>query len=74
MTGHVTCRAVSALSVVAEQPKLLQNIILTSGYSVEGAYKVQLFKDGGWHTVLVDDYLPCLKMTNQLVFSKVKPL
>ncbi len=56
--------------MIAEQPRLLEDIMLTSKYSEEGAYQVRLCKDGRWETVLVDDCLPCYK-NNQLVFSKV---
>ena len=56
--------------MIAEQPTLLRDIMLTSSYSKEGAYQVRLCKDGKWQTVLVDDCFPCYK-NNQLVFSKV---
>jgi len=60
----------SALTVIAEQPELIKNIVLTKKYCpVEGAYQVRLCKDGQWEVVLVDDCFPCFK-SNELVFSK----
>ena len=56
--------------MIAERPKLLEDIMLTSNYSEEGAYQVRLCKDGNWQTVLVDDCFPCYK-NKELVFSKV---
>lgn len=67
----ILCRVLSALAVIAEQPTLLEDIMLTQTYSEEGAYQVRLCKDGKWQTVLVDDCFPCYK-NNQLVFSKVR--
>ena len=65
------CRVLSALAVIAEQPALLQDILLTKEYSTEGAYQVRLCRDGKWQTVLVDDCFPCYK-NRELVFSKVR--
>lgn len=56
--------------MIAEQPALLEDIMLTKEYSEEGAYQVRLCRDGKWQTVIVDDCFPCYK-NNELVFSKV---
>ncbi len=61
----------SALSVIAENKALLDDIMLTKQYCPEvGAYQVRLCKDGTWVTVLVDDFLPCRKNAT-LAYSKV---
>lgn len=65
------CRVLSALAVIAECPKLIEDIMLTKEYNPKvGAYQVRLCKDGMWKVVVIDDCLPVYK-NDELVFSKV---
>jgi calpain-15 len=64
------CWVLSALGVIAEQPQLIEDILITKQYCPElGAYQVRLCRDGRWEVVVVDDCFPCLN-TGELVFSK----
>ncbi len=64
-------RVLSALSVIATVPELIQKILITRDYShTVGAYQVRLCKDGVWTTMVIDDSLPVFR-NKQLVFSKV---
>jgi hypothetical protein len=65
------CWVLSALGVIAEQPQLIEDILITKQYCPEvGAYQVRLCRDGRWEVVVVDNCFPCLN-TGELVFSKV---
>lgn len=59
--GIGSCWFISALSVIAERPELLSNILVTKCYNANGLHQIRLCKRGEWVTVNIDDYLPCDK-------------
>jgi len=52
------CWFLSALSVLAERPLLVLNLLLTPEYSPQGVYLVRFCKNGVWTVVMVDDFFP----------------
>ncbi|XP_067136399.1 calpain-D-like [Centruroides vittatus] len=65
------CWFVSALTVLVKQPQLLERIIVTKNICPEGAYQFQLYKNGYWKSVVVDDLLPC-DADGFLLYSEAK--
>lgn len=63
-------RFLSSLSVLAEQPALLEKIVVTKEYCPQGAYQIHLCKNGNWQNVLIDDLFPC-DGYGRLVYSQV---
>lgn len=63
------CWFVSALSVLAERPRLIEHLILTPYLNDVGAYQIRFCKNGAWRTITVDDYLPVNPNTGRLAFS-----
>jgi calpain-15 len=49
----------SALSILAERPALVERLFITKETNAMGIYRVKLCKNGEWVTVTVDDYFPC---------------
>lgn len=54
------CWFLSALSVVAEHPELIQKVLPHVELNEKGCYQVNLCLDGIWTPVLVDSYLPVI--------------
>jgi calpain-15 len=59
--GLGNCWFLGALAVLAEKPDLVKNLFITKEYSAGGAYQLQLFLDGNWETILLDDTFPVRK-------------
>ena len=57
-----TCWFLSALAVVAERQDLIMRLFSNTNTYLNryGIVQVNLFCDGNWQTVVVDDFLPCL--------------
>ncbi|XP_067142852.1 calpain-D-like isoform X1 [Centruroides vittatus] len=65
------CWLMSALAVLVKQPQLLERVIVTKDICPEGAYEFQLYKNGYWKSVVIDDLLPC-DANGFLLYSEAK--
>lgn len=52
------CYLLSALSIMAQHPDLLDSVLMTKEANPEGVYKVQLYVDGQWKRMLLDERFP----------------
>lgn len=57
----------SALSALAEKYNLIKRLFKSDQYSKYGIYQVKLCINGEWITVCIDDFFPCIPMSNPLV-------
>lgn len=64
-------QVVSAISVIAEHPSLIHRLLSLTHLLQNGLIKVQLYIQGEWKTVIIDDYVPCYPLGDPL-FSKNK--
>eukprot|EP00752_Nemacystus_decipiens_P008666 g7736.t2 len=55
------CWFLAGLAVVSERPDLISRVVGGNGdlADTSGCFEVNLFKDGRWERVLVDNWLPC---------------
>jgi hypothetical protein len=65
------CWLLSAISVLAEHPPLIESMFLTKHVNEVGVYALQLYKNGIKEMVIVDDYFPCHPDSGP-IFSKNK--
>ena len=49
----------SALSILAQRPPLIERLFITKEWNAEGIYRVKLCKGGEWIEVTIDDLFPC---------------
>lgn len=61
----------SAISKIAHNDNLLQQIFITKEYNDHGIYALKLYIDGVWIGVVVDDRIPCDK-DNRPMFVQVR--
>ncbi|UJR19654.1 hypothetical protein I4U23_022789 [Adineta vaga] len=65
------CWLISALSLIADIPKILYKVMITKQYNPAGLYKIRLCNRGIWQIVTIDDLLPVTEF-NSLVFTRSK--
>lgn len=49
----------SALSILAQRPPLIERLFITKEWNPEGIYRLRICKGGRWQEVTIDDYFPC---------------
>ena len=64
------CYFLVCLSGLAEYPPLIGRLFEFDEKNPYGFYPIWLFINGSWKRYIVDDYLPVMKGTNRLAFSK----
>jgi hypothetical protein len=52
------CWLLSAMSVIATRPDLMDHVLITKEYMPAGTYACRFHKEGKWRTVVVDDLFP----------------
>ena len=53
------CWFLSAISALAERPKLVRELFETEECYGEGIYHLKMYKNGLQTNVIIDDYFPC---------------
>lgn len=63
------CYFVGALGVLAAKPDLLRSLVVSSDFEL-GAHEFRFFRANRWHTVVVDDLIPCRGDTGMPIFAR----
>lgn len=48
-----------ALATLAERPNLVERLFITKEFKNNGAYRMNINKNGVWTQLTIDDYMPC---------------
>jgi len=64
------CYFHAAIAALTEFPHLISQIFRTEKENQAGYYEIVLFIDGEWQIVIVDDYMPFCKISNNFIFGK----
>ena len=64
------CYFLSALASMTEYPNLLSQLFKTKSQNSQCYWEIILFIDGEFQIVVIDDYVPIIKNTNDLYFCK----
>ena len=57
--GVGDCWFLSALACIAERHDLVEKLFPDTSPHKSGGYRLKLFLDGEWQSILIDDRLPC---------------
>ena len=70
--GHIgNCYFMSFLGAIVNQwPEQIEKMFTTKNVNFTGYYEIQLKINGHYTTMVVDDYVPYDKETNQLIYAK----
>jgi Calpain family cysteine protease len=58
-----------AIACVSSRPDLLLDLIVSNNLADFGLYTFQFYKHGCWHSVVVDDHLPCIPGQDEILFA-----
>lgn len=64
------CYFLSSIAAMTEYPNLISQLFKTKSQNTQCYWEIILFIDGRFQIVVVDDYVPVIKNTNDLYFSK----
>ena len=63
------CYFLSVIAALTEVPEMIYQLFRTKSASSYGYYELVLFIDGEWQIVILDDYIPVKKGTNNFAFA-----
>jgi hypothetical protein len=52
-------RVVGVLQQLSSRGGLIDRLVGSNEVNLEGLYKVQVYLNGSWEEVIIDDYIPC---------------
>jgi hypothetical protein len=64
------CYFMSSMAALTEYPQLIYQLFRNFTKSDNGYFEIGARIDGKWQIVIVDDYFPCFRKTNQPIFAK----
>jgi calpain-15 len=64
------CYFLSALTVMAENPRLIERLFESEVYNEQGCYAIWLCINGEWKQYIVDDNIPCINGTSMPAFTR----
>ena len=65
------CWILSAVSIVATQPGMLESLLVSDVYAADHIYVWKFFKEGQWLTVIIDDWIPC-ELSGEPLYARSK--
>lgn len=66
------CYFIASISALTECPQIIAEIFRFHEVQKNGYYEICLRLDGEWIVVIIDDYIPCSKITKTPIFARPK--
>lgn len=67
-----SCWFLSAITVAATRPNLVERCFVTSELNQAGVLCLRFYKNGAWKHILIDDRFPCTQLGGSLKFARSK--